>query len=102
MAGTLRTASPEKGNGNQRVLGGKTKAFERLGLLWVGEQSLEGLQRSIWIATANAENILNHLLFLGYSQKILFLLHLFFFQGDLKLALALPVCRMEEVFHDLY
>lgn len=70
MAGTLSTASSEKGDSNQRVLGGKTKAFEGSDLLWVGEQSLGSLQRSVWIVTVNAENRLN-LLFLGYSQNIL-------------------------------
>lgn len=70
MAETLSTASSEKGGSNQRVLGGKTKAFEGSDLLWVGGQSLGGLQRSVWIVMVNAENRLHFLLF-GYSQKTL-------------------------------
>lgn len=68
MAGTLSTASSEKGDSNQRVLEGKTKAFEGSDLLWVGEQSLGGLRRSVWTVTVNTGNRLN-LLFLGCKQK---------------------------------
>lgn len=68
MAETPSTASSEKGN--QRVLGGETKAFEGLDLLWVTGQSQGGFQRSIWIVMVSAENRL-HFLFLGYRQKTL-------------------------------
>lgn len=59
MAGTPSAASSEKGDSNQRVLGWKTNAFEGSDLLWVGQQSLQGPQRSVWIATVNAEDRLN-------------------------------------------
>lgn len=70
MAETPSTASSEKGSSNQRILGGETKAFERLDLLWVAGQSQGGFQRSIWVVMVSAENRL-HFLFLGYSQKTL-------------------------------
>lgn len=46
MAETLSTASSEKGGSNQRVLGGKTKAFEGSDLLCIAGQSLEGLREA--------------------------------------------------------
>lgn len=59
MAGTPSAASSEKGDSKQRLLEGKTKVFEGSDLLWAGEQSLRGPQRSVWIATVNAEARLN-------------------------------------------
>lgn len=98
MAETLSTASSEKGGSNQRVLGGKTKAFEGSDLLWVGGQSLGGLQRSVWIVMVSAENRL-HFSIVWVQPKDTGLLAINFFQGDLELALALLAHKMKEVFH---